>query len=534
MRGQTPRTTLTELDRAYAGALAACQAGEEKAAVRMLLGIVSDLEALPDGPETFGLWTRAMLRLARTEQTLGHDDEAARTIRRLVRAWPDVHVEPRQYPPGFRNLVFSIAAQVRAQSTCELTLRSSTKGMRLFVDGREVGTAPTSVRLAPGSYRVSGRVGGTWIPGPTVDVAEGGQSVTIDVTVAQAFRPSLGPGLALAEADRAKGLVTSGAYLRVDRLLAASLVTERGTEYLVGTNVDVRRGVVLREGRVRLSEKAAPAGSLGALVSFLFEGEQSRLVIAAGAPVAGTQEVLFRDPVGDDDGPGKYTYPTDRVFKPGSFDLTELRVTQDGDKVTFTVGVNSDLENPWGMPQPANFSVQMAFVHVQTGKGGHTEGLGGTNVQFVLQDAWNKVVVLSPQPASRVRAEVRQKAADLRADVLVPDEVVGRGRSFSGTVDKKLLGEGDIASWGYQVLMLSAEGFPEGRDLLTRKVVSRSNQWHFGGGTPTDCDPHVIDVLAGKGVGDPSEIDLQHRMLSYECTWYGTAKRRATLEMVRR
>lgn len=77
-------------------------------------------------------------------------------------------------------------------------------------------------------------------------------------------------------------------------------------------------------------------------------------------------------------------------------------------------------------------------------------------------------------------------------------------------------------------------GFPEGSDILTRKVDAHNSQWRFGGGTPTNCDPHVIDVLAGKGVGDPSEKDLQHRMLSYECTWLGTAKRLATLEMVRR
>ena len=53
------------------------------------------------------------------------------------------------------------------------------------------------------------------------------------------------------------------------------------------------------------------------------------------AMVAGAQEVKFKDPVGDDKGPGTYTYPTDSVYKAGSFDLTELNVTQKGDKVTF-------------------------------------------------------------------------------------------------------------------------------------------------------------------------------------------------------
>ena len=64
---------------------------------------------------------------------------------------------------------------------------------------------------------------------------------------------------------------------------------------------------------------------------------------------ARAQEVTFKDPTGDDNGPGKYTYPTDTVYKPGSFDLTELKVKQSGDKVNFDVSVNSALDDPWGM-----------------------------------------------------------------------------------------------------------------------------------------------------------------------------------------
>ena len=123
----------------------------------------------------------------------------------------------------------------------------------------------------------------------------------------------------------------------------------------------------------------------------------SAALLALAAFAARAQEVVFKDPIGDDNGPGKYVYPTDKVYKPGSFDLTELRVTQKGDKVTFAVSVNSDLEDPWAMPAPANFSVQMAFVFVKTGKGGFTKGIPGLNVVFAPDDAWNKVVILSPQ-----------------------------------------------------------------------------------------------------------------------------------------
>lgn len=254
--------------------------------------------------------------------------------------------------------------------------------------------------------------------------------------------------------------------------------------------------------------------------------------VAMAATAAAAQEVVFKDPIGDDDGPGKYIYPTDAVYKKGSFDLTQLRVSQKGDKLTFEISVNSDLEDPWGMPAPASFSVQMAFVHVKTGAGGIAKGVPGTNVAFAPGEEWNKVVILSPQPAGRVRAEVKQKAADIKDAIVVPDEVRGAGRTISATVDKKAVGEGDITKWGYQVLMQSNEGFPDKTDLLTRKVNEFEGQHRFGGGTDTDCDPHVIDVLAGKGVGDKSEIEKQHEMLSYECNPDGTAKKAATLKMV--
>ncbi len=254
--------------------------------------------------------------------------------------------------------------------------------------------------------------------------------------------------------------------------------------------------------------------------------------LALAATVAGAQEVVFKDPTGDDDGPGKYVYPTDPVYKPGSFDLTQLKVTQKGDEVTFEITVNSDIEDPWGMP--GGFSVQTAFIFVQTGKGGTVKGIPGTNVQFAPEDAWNRCVVLSPQPAGRVRAEAKQKAGDLKELILAPEETSTKGRTIFGAVPKKALGDGDLSRWGFQVVMQSNEGFPDKTDLLTRKVNEYEGQHRFGGGNDADCDPHVMDVLAGKAVGDKSEIEAQHQLLAHECNPDGTSKRLATLKMVRK
>ena len=80
--------------------------------------------------------------------------------------------------------------------------------------------------------------------------------------------------------------------------------------------------------------------------------------------------------------------------------------------------------------------------------------------------------------------------------------------------------------------MQSNEGFPAENDLLTRRVNEYEGQHRFGGGSDFNCDPHVIDVLAGKGQGDSSETKAQYDMLAYECGSDGSSTKKATLTMV--
>lgn len=256
------------------------------------------------------------------------------------------------------------------------------------------------------------------------------------------------------------------------------------------------------------------------------------LAIAAGLLLASTataQKVSFKDPTGDDNGPGSYTYPTDAVYKRGSFDLTGLDVESKGGKVTFDVTMNSPLEDPWGMK--TGFALQMIFIFIDTGPGGFTDTVPGLNVKFDEANAWDKLVILSPQPVGRVKDEISSKIpADRAGSVLTPSRIKGAGRTISGTVEI----EGDPSQWGYQVVVQSNEGFPAGGDLLTRKVNEYEGQHRFGGGTDSDCDPHAIDILAGSGTGDASEVQAQHDMLKYECNPDGSAKTGAVLKMVKK
>ena len=246
------------------------------------------------------------------------------------------------------------------------------------------------------------------------------------------------------------------------------------------------------------------------------------LLLLAGA--ASAQKVSFKDPTGDDNGPGNYTYPTDGVYKRGSFDMTAFDVEAKGGKVNFDVTLNSALEDPWRMG--GGFSTQMIFIFIDNKEGGFAETFPGLNVNFAPGDEWDRLVIISPQPSGRVKTEVEAKlSAEMAKAVVIPTRTKGAGRTLSATVDMAALGEGDPSQWGYQVLVQSNEGFPEGKDLLTRKVNEYEGQHRFGGGTDYDCDPGTIDILA-------ADAQTQHDMLKYECNPDGSAKQMATLKMV--
>jgi carbohydrate-binding DOMON domain-containing protein len=246
------------------------------------------------------------------------------------------------------------------------------------------------------------------------------------------------------------------------------------------------------------------------------------------------QSVSFKDPAGDDNGPGGYSYPTDAVYARGSFDLTAFTLKVNGAKTDVSVNVNSNLADPWSMGN--GFAVQMVFIFIdkdhEAGKG-YTTVPSGLNFEFAPDSAWEKCIILSPQQPGRVKTEVEQKAGAMKGDVIVPARTKGSGRTITGTIDTAALGEGDPTTWSYQVVMQSNEGFPSGSDLLTRKVNEYEGQHRFGGGNDGDCDPHVIDLLAGDGTGAKEEADLQHKMLAYECNEDGTAKKLAVVSAIK-
>jgi hypothetical protein len=179
--------------------------------------------------------------------------------------------------------------------------------------------------------------------------------------------------------------------------------------------------------------------------------------------------------------------------------------------------------------------VQFAQIYIDldpADPAGHTAGLAGVNVNF--EPGWNKVVLISPQPTSRVAAEVAEKATDVADDVLIPDRTWARGRRLYARVPRAAFGDSDPTTWGVQILMQSNEGYPTATDLLTRRVNEFEGPHRFGGGNDFDCDPHVMDILTGEAVGAAGEVELQHTMLgNFTCEADGTGTQATVTFIVR-
>jgi len=248
-------------------------------------------------------------------------------------------------------------------------------------------------------------------------------------------------------------------------------------------------------------------------------GITSILAISATAWAGG---VSLKDPTGDDNGPGSYVYPTDGVYKPGSFDITSFSAEDKGSDVIFKVSVRSKIEDPWDSKswQGNGFSLQFPQIYIDMDhkdNSGFCDGLPGMNIRFKKDACWEKVVLISPQARQRLQSEVSQKAGKLKAGVVIPKTTRVDGKTLIAIVKASDLGGAIKPGWGYAVVMQSNEGYPDSKEILTRKVNEYAGQHRFGGGSDYSCDPHVIDMIMSPGAGAGDEVKAQHEALKFKC-----------------
>lgn len=280
-----PGAPLPELEKAYQAALKAFEALKFDTSARTLRAIIEDLEKLPESPEAYQQWIRAHLRLGAVQRVLKHRAEARAAMARVVEMEPAYVVDFVQYPPSFLLEFEEVRRQVLARPRRKLTIESTGEPGRAFVNGKYVGTTPVTLSLPAGRYRAGAEREGRRAPEIRVSLEEADRSVEADVALATALRIDRGPGLALAAEARAAAVVRAGVLLDAERVIALSTVRARessfldgaaaseGAPFLDGAIYDVRRGALLREGRVRIDGKGVPPEHAAALASFLLSGK---------------------------------------------------------------------------------------------------------------------------------------------------------------------------------------------------------------------------------------------------------------------
>lgn len=260
------------------------------------------------------------------------------------------------------------------------------------------------------------------------------------------------------------------------------------------------------------------AGDELKLVSVISEGERDLQAIPAGGPaqlilpdLGNVAYILdVTDPIGDDNGPGTYTYPTDKVFEPAVFDISSFKVGVGDTDMVFIFTFEGPIKNPWNSGN--NLSVQTLDVYIDKDPGAGTGSrklLPGRNCALGEGDGWEYAIwaegwtpgIFSPDPSS-----LEAKAVSGASFKVIVDTAKS---TVTLRVPRAILGDGDPSMWGYAAMVLSQDGFPSPGVWRVRDVKANAEQWRIGGGSDTVTNQtRIMDLVWAE------ESPTQQEMLS--------------------
>jgi alpha-amylase/alpha-mannosidase (GH57 family) len=210
--------------------------------------------------------------------------------------------------------------------------------------------------------------------------------------------------------------------------------------------------------------------------------------------IGGKLVKTFEDPIGDEDGPGGYTYPKDGAFEPykGLWDIEWVKVFDADDSFVFKFKFG-EMTNPWGSPK--GFSHQLINIYLDTKDGGLTRTYNeGARVQFDNNHPWDYFVKVAGWPSygqllATADGQELPEGVQVEAD---PGEKI-----ITVIVMKKFIDLDRNKLYAY-FMVGSQDGY--GADHY-RAVTPEESQWTLGG-YPEDAGdygPYVLDIIVPEG-----------------------------------
>ncbi len=230
----------------------------------------------------------------------------------------------------------------------------------------------------------------------------------------------------------------------------------------------------------------------------------ARVVVPELHPI--TALLTVDDPMGDDHGPGSYTYPTDGVFDPGCFDLEQFVVGTDEENLVFAFTFVGPVNNPWG--SGSGLAVQALDVYVdvdhQPGSGSRLL-LPGRNAALPEDRAWDYAVWAEGWTPGVYRVDEAGQPKPVGTEMKIAVDPLARKVTIR--VPRNGFPEGNPADWGYLGVVLGQEGFPAMGVWRVRDVEKQAAQWRFGG-APEDTNHTRIIDLAWPNGATPTQEDM--------------------------
>ncbi len=321
--------------------------------------------------------------------------------------------------------------------------------------------------------------------------------VSVDLASGQAALMTPAAGLWQAAAEQAGVQAAVG-----DKVIELALPWTLFPEVQAGDAINLRAVVAEGMREVQLIPREGPAR--------ITAPDLSNLTLILDIP----------DKTGDDYGPGSYTYPTDAVFKPGVFDLEDVKLFLDADNQALAArfDVVGPVDNPWGSPNGLALQTFDLYIDVDPGQDTGCKGLyKGRNARLADGFGWEFMFTAEGwEPGMFVCQDGKAVKASGEMRIIVTDPK-------QGVVDVRvplsaIPGDFDPARAGWLALALSQEG--AGGDASkrgrVRDVTPAGGQWVFGGAPDDTNHTRIIDAALPEGVEPSQEAGLSDYVPSQE------------------